>query len=79
MKSIIFGFIFGIILPIIGIIVGLQASSLLGNILLFPISVVMNAFDQPFGYLSGATRLGLFVFSGAFWALVFWLIAKARK
>ena len=74
MKSVIIGFIFGIILSVFALFVGLQVSSLLASVLLFPTSVMSTVFSQPYGDLPVSARVGLYIFSGVFWALTFWLI-----
>ena len=79
MKSIITGFIIGLLLPVIAIFVGLQVSPALANILLFPTSLVSQLFDQPFGDLPNMARIGLWLFSGVFWACVFWLAGRFGK
>ncbi len=79
MKSIIIGFIFGIILPVSAVFVGLQGPPPLADMLLFPASVVSSIFDQPPGDLPKSTRVGLLIFSGAFWALAFWLITRVKN
>ncbi len=79
MKSIIIGFIFGVILPIFAVFVGLQGPPSLANMLLFPTSVMSSIFDQPYGDLPKYIRVGLLVFSGVFWALIFWLITWTKN
>ncbi len=79
-KIILLGFIFGFILPIIGIFVGLQVSAPLATVMLFPVFLLSEVFFyQPFGELTGLIRLGLFIFSGIFWAFVFWLISITKN
>lgn len=68
----IFGFIFGIICQFVGLIIGLQVSVTLGNILMFPTILLVSVFyGLPLGEAPGWLRLATLAFSGLVGAGIF--------
>lgn len=76
MKKMLAGFVFGLIAPVIGLFIGLQVSTAVGNLLTFPIIGVSILLDVPFGLMSTAVRLGAWLFSGIVWAVIFYVIGQ---
>lgn len=74
-KAIIGGAIFGLIAPFVGIFLGLQVSTILGNILAFPIIGVSAVVGVPFGLWPLWGMIGALLLSIVVWALVFGLIS----
>ena len=75
-KALVWGGVFGLIAPFIGIFLGLQVSTLAGNILAFPIIGLSYLTGEPFGFWSTGTMVGAFAFSVVVWALIFALLAR---
>ena len=65
------GFVFGLVAPLLGVLLGFDVMPWLSNLLLMPITMVSNLFDAPFGELPLALRLGLWFASALCWALLF--------
>jgi hypothetical protein len=76
-KTYIFGILFGVLVPFIGIFVGLQISTTLGNILTFPVVAVSFITGTPFGMWNPTMWLLATVFSIAIWTAIFFIISKA--
>ena len=75
-KSAIFGFIFGLIAPFIGLFLGLQVSVFLGNLLTLPFQAFFTLTGVPFGEMPGVIILLLTLISGILWAAIFYAIAR---
>ncbi|MEM7114699.1 MAG: hypothetical protein AAF614_19845 [Chloroflexota bacterium] len=75
-KSAIFGFVFGLIAPFIGLFFGLQVSVFLGNLLMLPFQAFFALTGIPFGEMSGLVVLLLTLVSGVLWAAIFYVIAR---
>lgn len=75
-KALIAGGIVGLILPFIGIFLGLQVSVTLGNILAFPVVALAAILDKPFGTWPLPLLIFSFVLSSAVWALIFGFASK---
>lgn len=75
-KCLIWGGLFGLIAPFIGIFAGLQISTTVGNILAFPIIGLSALTGVPFGMWGAGMMLFAFALSVVVWALIFSLIAK---
>lgn len=75
-KALIWGGIFGLLAPFIGIFLGLQVSTTLGNILAFPVIGLSYATGVPFGMWHWSMLLLAVALSVVLWALIFALVAK---
>lgn len=78
-KAFIYGAVFGLIAPMIGLFVGLQLSTFLANILMFPFYIIGLFTEGPFGNWSMAMRVLGVLFSMITWGTVFYLIFKLVK
>jgi len=78
-KPALWGFLFGLLMPIFGLFVGLQISSLLANVMLFPLVVLSDLTGIVFGKASSLERILFILFSGVFWALLFLAVSRLRK
>lgn len=78
-KAFIYGAIFGLIAPMIGLFVGLQLSTFLGNILMFPFYIIGLFTEEPFGNWSMAMRVLGVLLSMITWGTVFYLIFNLVK
>ena len=65
------GAIFGLLAIPLGLFAGLQISTALGNVLLFPAVFLSVLTDTPFGLMSGGLQALAIAFSCTVWALVF--------
>ena len=79
MAMLIYGFMMGIIAPLIGIVLYTNISTTVGDVLLIPIYMLSSIFEEPFWYLSTIKQLSLFVISGLGFALFVWHIEAATK
>ena len=79
MKPALWGFPFGLLMPIFGLFVGLQISPTLANIMLFPLVLLSDLTGIVFGKASGLQRILFILFSGATWSLVFFALSRLRK
>ena len=79
MKPALWGFLFGLLMPIFGLFVGLQISPTLANIMLFPMVLLSDLTGIVFGKASGLQRILFIFFSGATWSLVFFALSRLRK
>ncbi len=83
-KPLLYGALFGIIAPPVGMFIGLQVSPILANGLMFPIIIVSIAMDVPLGDMSIGLWLTMIALSAGVWGLVFavlehcWRRAMAR-
>lgn len=75
-KAFIYGLLFGLISPLIGIFAGLQLSSILGNILMFPFYIVGMFTDLPFGNWSMLIKIMGILFSMITWGTIFYMISR---
>ena len=76
-KSSIFGFIAGLIVPFILVGFGLQADGILGFIAQDIVEfsyIITLLFDEPFGNLGLGQKVATILSSGLIWALVFMAI-----
>lgn len=78
MKKIIIASLLAFLLTLSGLFVGLQISSVLGSILLFPFVVVGYFLQTGFGNFSILLQLGLLVLTVAFWTWILLLIYKIK-
>ena len=80
MKVFLYGFTVGLAVPIVGLLIGMEISSVVGDTLLFPIYVFSSIFDEPFSALTGLEKGVLFCLSGPFYAgLIFVLDSMAKS
>ena len=78
-KALIWGGVFGLAAPFIGLFVGLQVSATVANVLMFPVLILSEVLNAPFGMWSpGLMFTGLFV-SIVVWALVFAAVSALVK
>ena len=78
-RPAIFGFIFGLIAPFVGLCVGLQVSVLLGNLWTLPFQAFFALTGIPFGEMSAAIIGLLTIASGVLWAIIFYGIQRLIK
>ena len=79
MKPALWGFFFGLLIPIFGLFVGLQFSALLANLMLFPLVVLSDLTGIVFGKASSLERILFVLISGVFWALLFFAVSRLSK
>jgi len=79
MKPLIFGFLFGLVAPVIGLFAGLQVSPFLGSLLMFPIMIASLASGIPYGRWGVSAQLGSLFLSGVFWAIVWFCVHWAWR
>ena len=75
-RSLIYGFIFGLIAPIFGLFFGLQVSVVIGNILTFPLIILSQITGTPFGMMSTPLRIIGWLLSAIVWAAIFYAVAR---
>ena len=75
-KALVWGGIFGLVAPFVGIFFGLQISVVLGNILAFPVIALVYVTGTPFGMWSPILTITAVVLSVVAWALIFGVLAK---
>lgn len=75
-KALIVGGIFGLIAPFVGLIFGLQISILIGNILAFPIIIMVMMTGIPIGKWHPIFMLVALGVSIVTWVCIFGLVAK---
>ena len=82
-KALMWGGVFGLVAPFVGMFVGLQVSPMVANVLMFPIIAMAAGLNSPFGMWSPALMLAALVLSVIVWALVFaavdMLVKRMRK
>jgi ABC-type dipeptide/oligopeptide/nickel transport system permease subunit len=78
-KALLWGGVFGLAAPFVGMFVGLQVSPMVANILMFPIVTLSVVLGQPFGAWSPMLMLAGLAVSIVFWALVFAVINTLLK
>lgn len=78
-TAIIIGGFFGLIAPFVGIFLGLQVSTILGDILAFPVIGLVYVTGTPFGMWEAPLMIVAFALSIVLWALIFGLIARLLK
>lgn len=78
-KSILIGGVFGAVAPFFGIFLGLQVSTVLGNIFTAPFILLVVITDTPIGMMSdGMKWLGILL-SAVLWAGIFVGFDKLRE
>lgn len=78
-KAYIWGGVFGIVAPFLGVFLGLQVLPLLGSILAFPFVILTMVTGIPFGNFGTPLKLLAFLISVASWSTVFGVAAKVLK
>ena len=73
------GTLFGLLVPYIGMFLGLQVSTKLGNIFAFPVILLVAITDKPFGTWNIWLFLTAALISIAFWTLIFAALDKALQ
>lgn len=73
------GFAVGVVMPILGVFLGLQVAPLLGTIFASPLIAAGWAMGEPFGQLSAVLRFVVLLCSGFVWAVVFWAVARTLR
>lgn len=76
MWAVVLGVLFGLVVPFLGVFLGLQVSTALGNILAFPVIAIVYITDTPFGMWSGWQFAVAAVLSVVLWTAFFALIGK---
>lgn len=74
-KALIGGAVFGLLAPFVGIFFGLQISTVVGNILAFPVVGLAYVTGHPFGMWGPGLMAGALGLSLVLWAVIFGLIA----
>lgn len=74
MRMLVYGFLLGIFVPVVGMIVYLQVSTFMGDILLMPMYLFSGIYDEPFWYLALGEKVTLFVMCGVFYSFFIGLI-----
>ena len=74
MKTFIYGMLFGVFATIFGLFAGLQISTTLGNILMFPVIAISALTGTPFGMMERQTVIISFIVALITWGLVFVLV-----
>ncbi|TLP40445.1 hypothetical protein [Arcobacter arenosus] len=74
MRSILIGFLIGILIPILGVTIHGEISQVVGDILLMPTYILSGLFNEPFWYLDSIQKSILFFSCGLFYAFVLGLI-----
>ncbi|PIE78665.1 MAG: hypothetical protein CSA15_06640 [Candidatus Delongbacteria bacterium] len=78
-KSILYGAIFGLIAPLVGLFLGLQVLPILGDVLLLPFHLISKSTNSSLGNLSFLLKMMGLVLSMFFWAFIFWVAASFNK
>ncbi|MBI2612819.1 hypothetical protein HYW59_03380 [Candidatus Kaiserbacteria bacterium] len=78
-KALMWGGVFGLVAPFVGLFIGLQVSPVVANVLMFPIIGLAYVVGQPFGMWNPMLMLLGLALSVAAWALVFSIVAKFLK
>jgi len=73
------GVILGLLVPVIGVFVGLQVSTLLGNILAFPIILIVSITGTPFGYWGAGMWVLAAVLSIGLWTAIVAFVSSSVK
>ncbi|PLY07463.1 MAG: hypothetical protein C0625_04615 [Arcobacter sp.] len=68
MRILLYGFVIGLIMPIIGMLLFLQFSQAVGDTLLIPMYILAGIFEEPFWYLSLGQKAVLFALCGIFYS-----------
>lgn len=76
-KTVVWGTVFGVIAPLVGLFLGLQVAPILGNILLLPILGLSSLFSTPIGMFSAFQKVLALIVSIIFWVISFSVIEKA--
>ena len=79
MRVAILGVLFGLLMPAVGIFVGLQVSTTLGNVLAFPVIAVVSITGVPFGMWSAWHILIAALLSICIWTVIFSLLDKLLR
>lgn len=78
-KALLWGGVFGLVAPFIGMFIGLQVSPMVANVLMFPVIGMSAMLQRPFGMWSPALMLTAVALSIIVWALVFLAISLFFK
>ena len=78
-KALLWGGVFGLIAPFVGLFVGLQISPVVANVLMFPIIGLSYVLGTPFGMWGPSLMILGIALSIVMWALVFGIVAKLLK
>jgi len=73
------GFLFGALSPVVGLFLGLQISTVLGNIFAFPFIALSTLVGEPIGNLSPLIMAAGILLSGLAWSFVFARVARWRR
>jgi hypothetical protein len=78
-KALLWGALFGLIAPFVGLVVGLQVSPTIANIVMFPIIALAAVLKSPFGMWSTELKIGGLVLSIVVWALLFAAVSRLLR
>lgn len=78
-RVLLWGGVFGLIAPFVGLFVGLQISPVVANVLMFPIIGLSYVLGTPFGMWDSSLMILGIALSIVMWALVFGIVAKLLK
>jgi hypothetical protein len=77
-KYFLWGALFGMVSPFIGLFVGLQILPILGTVLMFPIILISKLIDKPFGEFSTMLIVLSVLLSIIVWGGVFVLVGRLK-
>ena len=75
-KHFLYGSIFGLLAPFIGLFAGLQIAPFLGEILMFPFVIISTVVGQPFGEFSTFMMVLSTSLSMILWGSIFVIVTK---
>lgn len=79
MKVLMYGFVLGLAVPLTGLLIVMEISSIVGDTLLFPVYVFSSIFEEPFAMLSIMQKGFLFCLSGLFYACLLFTLDNLAK
>lgn len=78
-KALVWGGLFGLVAPFIGMFLGLQVSAIAGNILTFPLVGLSYVTGQPLGAWGAGLKVVALLSSVLVWAVIFGIAGKLIK
>ena len=73
------GALFGLLSPFVGLFVGAQILPVLGTILMFPIVLISQIVDKPFGEFTITQIILSISFSVIVWGVLFVLVGRFKS
>ncbi|MGI9273819.1 MAG: hypothetical protein ACR2PT_03035 [Endozoicomonas sp.] len=78
-RVLIVGFMLGLVLPVVGLFIGLQVSPALARLLLWPVSLLSGVTGVIPGDSTTTEKVLFLFFSGLCWALVFYILNSVME